>query len=240
MAGYRSLRLRCYRSERSIPACSPRGSRFRGTRGIRRGTHKTVETTRTFAEDAGPSDERLLDRVCQRDSAALRLLFQRYYTRVFAFSRRRLRDPQLAEEVTADVFFEVWRSANAFEGASRPATWIFGIARFKCSAAHRDRSRLKRSSVVPANVEVLHGYADQADFGVRMEARDELRQVQQALEWLPEEQRRVMELAVIEGLPYEEISQRLRIPEGTVKTRVARARARLRGGVRSLSNGGEA
>ena len=194
-----------------------------------------METLAQHRDAAGPPDGELLDRIRdQRDSAALRTLFQRYYSRVYWFVQRRLHDGNLTEEVVADVFFEVWRSASNFAGASRPSTWIFGIAHFKCVGAHRDRKRHKRASVIPTNVEALHRVADDRDVGERLESRDELRLVEQAIAALPEDQRRVIELALIEGLPYDQIAAELQIPEGTVKTRVARARARLRLGLRRL------
>lgn len=193
-----------------------------------------METPARHREASGESDAELLDRIREQDSAALRTLFQRYYSRVYWFVQRRLHDANLAEEVVADVFFEVWRSAHSFAGASRPSTWIFGIAHFKCVGAHRDRRRHKRASVIPTNVETLHRVADGNDMDERLESREELRLVQQAIAALPEEQRRVIELALIQGLPYEEIANQLQVPEGTVKTRVARARARLRLGLRRL------
>ncbi len=180
--------------------------------------------------DRAVSDECLLDGIRDRDSASLRLLFQRYHRRVFHFVLRRLGDPGLAEEVVADVFFEVWRSIEHFAGASRPSTWIFGIAHFKSASAHRDRSRRKRASVVPTNVESLHAVADDRDAHDQLAAREELRLVHRVLSSLPEDQRTVLELAVIEGLPYDEIAKRLGLPEGTVKTRVSRARGKLRRG----------
>jgi RNA polymerase sigma-70 factor, ECF subfamily len=180
--------------------------------------------------DCATSDEQLLDRIRGRDSAALRALFQRYHRRVFHFVLRRLGDPGLAEEVVADVFFEVWRSIDHFAGASRPSTWIYGIAHFKSASAHRDRSRYKRAAVVPTNVESLHRVADGRDALERLHAREELRIVHRVLSSLPEDQRTVLELAVIEGLPYDEIAERLGLPEGTIKTRVSRARVKLRRG----------
>jgi len=153
---------------------------------------------------------------------------------VFHFVMRRLQDPSLAEEVIADVFFEVWRSVEHFAGASRPSTWIFGIAHFKATGAHRDRSRHKRASVIPTNVESLHRVPDDGDADARLIARDELRSVERVLNALPAEQRELIELALVEGLPYEQIAHRLGVPEGTVKTRVARARARLRRGLEAL------
>jgi RNA polymerase sigma-70 factor (ECF subfamily) len=193
-----------------------------------------METPARHRAASGENDAELLDRIREQDSAALRTLFQRYYSRVYWFVQRRLHDANLTEEVVADVFFEVWRSAHGFAGASRPSTWIFGIAHFKCVGAHRDRRRHKRASMILTNVETLHRVADDRDMGDRLDARDELRLVQEAIAALPEEQRRVIELALIQGLPYEEIARQLQVPEGTVKTRVARARARLRLGLRRL------
>lgn len=125
----------------------------------------------------------------------------------------------------------IWRSIDRFQGASRPSTWIFGIANFKATGAHRDRSRLKRAAVVPTKVESLHRVADDGDADGRLLARDELRIVHRALDEMPGEQRELLELAVVEGLAYDEIARRLGVPEGTVKTRVSRARARLRRGL---------
>lgn len=193
-----------------------------------------METPARHCEVSGENDAVLLDRIRERDSAALRTLFQRYYSRIYGFVQRRLHDTNLAEEVVADVFFEVWRSAHSFAGASRPSTWIFGIAHFKCVGAHRDRRRHKRASVISTNVETLHRFAGDDDINGRLEAREELQHVQEAIAALPEEQRRVIELALVQGLPYEEIAEQLQVPEGTVKTRVARARARLRLGLRRL------
>jgi RNA polymerase sigma-70 factor (ECF subfamily) len=186
------------------------------------------EDPRGVASGSVVTDEELLVRIRERDSGALRTLFQRYHARVFHFVQRRLRDESLAEEVVADVFFEVWRSVDHFAGASRPSTWIFGIANFKSAGAHRDRQRHKRASVIPTKVESLHRMPDRMDPGERLEAREQLGRVARMLAALPDDQREVVELAVVEGLPYEEISARLGVPEGTIKTRVARARARLR------------
>jgi RNA polymerase sigma-70 factor (ECF subfamily) len=176
-------------------------------------------------------DPALIERVKAQDTRAHRVLFDRYYPRVLSFLQRRLRDRELAEEAAADVFFEIWRNAKSFRGASLASTWIFGIAHFKCLEADRHRRRMKRSQVLPANVEFLHRVRDPRDFGSDLGARAELRQVASLLARLPAEQRATVELALVEGLGYDEIAARLGVPEGTIKARVARARARLRSGI---------
>lgn len=183
-------------------------------------------------------DRRLLARVASRDAAAHRELFERYYARVYAFSLRRLGDPGLSEEIVADVFFEVWRSGSSFQGGSRVSTWIFGIAHFKCLRAARDRRRAKRDALLPTADTYLHAVPDERDLEAELNARGELGRVEAALEHLPPEQREVLRLAVLDGLDYSEIAQRTGVSEGTVKSRVARARARLRSqlGARAESN----
>ena len=174
------------------------------------------------------SDITLIERIREQDQGACRQLFERYYPRVFAFVQRRIQDSSLSEEVVADVFFEVWRSAQAFRGASRVSTWIFGIATFKCMEADRNRRRHKRSAVIPTNLEILHRVPDEQDADGIVEARSELRWIKTRLDALPEGQREVAELALLDGQSTEEIADRLGISKGTVKSRLSRARRDLR------------
>ena len=167
----------------------------------------------------------------QQDRAAHRQLFDRYYTRVHAFALRRLADPQLAEEVVADVFLEIWRQATRFTGESRFSSWLFGIAQFKCLSASRDRRRAKRRDVIPTNVEFLHAVPDAADPIGQLTSRDDLRHVGRLLEDLSDEQREVVRMAFLDELEYEEIARRLGISTGTVKSRISRARQQLRRGM---------
>ncbi len=176
---------------------------------------------------APQTDEQLIERIRERDSAAFRLLFERYYPRVFAFVDRRLRDGALSEEVVADAFFEVWRGAPAFRGASRVSTWLFGIATFKCREADRNRRRLKRASVVPAESSFLQSFSDDQDILGRLEARSDLRWLRRRFDALPLVQREVAELAG-EEQSTEEIAGRVGVSAGTVKSRLSRARRALR------------
>lgn len=179
----------------------------------------------------------LLARVATGDRAAYDALYQRLYPRVYAFVLRRLRDPSLAEETTVEVFFELWKNAGRFRGESRAATWVFGIAHFKCLAASRAARRSKRSAVIATESEVLEAFPDRMDPEDALAARERVNQVKVALGMLPEGQREVVELAFVEGLGYGEIAERLGVAEGTVKTRISRARSMLR---RLLSGAGDA
>jgi RNA polymerase sigma-70 factor (ECF subfamily) len=182
-------------------------------------------------EPGGPDprdDLALLEAVRRGDQGAFRSLFRRYHARVWSFVLRRVSDTPLAEELVEDVFFEVWRSADRFRGEARVSSWLFGIAHFTCRRALRDRRAAKRSQVVPMNVEYLYSVPDLVESDQRIESRADLARVLAELESLPESYRTVLHLALEEGLSYEEIGRRLGIDADNVKTRVSRARARLR------------
>jgi RNA polymerase sigma-70 factor (ECF subfamily) len=175
-----------------------------------------------------PSDAELLERVARGDTAAHRAIFDRYQARVASFVRRRVGDDGLCEEIVADVFFEVWRSAESFRGDSAVPSWIFGIAHFKALSARRFRAQLKRARVMSTDAEALARMEDPADPAELLESREQVRRLMRALDLLPEGQRDVLRLAFLEGRSYQEIAGALGISEGNVKTRVNRARSRLR------------
>ena len=179
-------------------------------------------------EVSDAEDAARIQQVARGDLAAFRVLFARYYPRVYAFVRRRLSDPGQTEDIVAEVFFELWRSAGRYRGEARPSTFLCGIAHFKCLSALRAERRHKRASVNAVDAKALERVADPSSAADELESRDEMRQVRRALDLLPEGQREVVELAFMDGLAYAEIADRLGVAEGTVKTRVARARAHLR------------
>jgi RNA polymerase sigma-70 factor (ECF subfamily) len=166
--------------------------------------------------------------VVERDQAAHRVIFERYYKRVLAFVRRRLNDEGLAEEVATDVFYEVWRNASAYRGESPVTTWIFGIANLKALSARRYFAQPRRACVRVATDEAMSRFPDPIDQLESITARQELARLVRAIERLPEGHRDVLRLAFFEGCSYPEIAERLDISEANVKTRVNRARSRLR------------
>lgn len=187
-----------------------------------------MEREEQALDDADQQVATLLARVAEGNRAAYEALHRRLYPRVYGFVLRRLRDPSLAEETVVDVFVELWKNAGRFRGESRPATWIFGIAHFKCLAASRAARRSKRSAVVATESEILEAMPDVIDTEDAAAARERVAHVKAALQALPEAQREVVELAFVDGLGYGEIAERLGVAEGTVKTRVSRARSMLR------------
>jgi RNA polymerase sigma-70 factor (ECF subfamily) len=187
------------------------------------------------------SDEReLIRKIGQRDVAAHRTIFDRYYRRVFGMVRRRLSDDALAEEVVSDVFFEIWRGAETFRGDSKVSTWIFGIAHYKVLSAVRRKTSKAVASVIPTKIETLHRFASDTKPSDELESREALRDALRAIDQLPEGQREALRRSVIEGWNYGEIAEHLGVTENTIKTRVSRARARLRSTAPSMHTGNRA
>jgi RNA polymerase sigma-70 factor (ECF subfamily) len=161
------------------------------------------------------SDQRLVDHVAREDEDAFRELYDRYADRVFRYAFTLLRDQHLAEEAAQETMIAVWKSAGRFEGRSKVSTWIFGIARNKAFDLVR---REKRGDRTP---DLSLVSPDPAPALLRE------RQVAGAMAELPEPQREVVFLTFYEGLSYGEIAGILKIPEGTVKSRMFHAKKKL-------------
>ena len=85
------------------------------------------------------TDRELIARVADHDQAALRLLIGRHQLRVYRFLLRIVRSEAIAEELTNEVFMEVWRNAKRFEGNSAPQTWVLSIAHHRAVSSLRKR-----------------------------------------------------------------------------------------------------
>lgn len=179
-----------------------------------------VEATRSGL-DVESDDRELVRRVAGGDRNALGLLYDRYAPIVLALGQKILRSRREAEDLLQDVFLEVWRQAGDYEpsrGSVR--TWIVLRARSRAL----DRCRSAWSRVVP--IEDTQERGDEGAVDPMLQADHE--RLRRVLVTLPEEQQKVLELGYFEGLSSSEIAERLGVPLGTVKSRVAAALAKLR------------
>src|SRR5438445_8956527 len=85
------------------------------------------------------SDEVLIGRIASGDRLAMQVLFARHHVRVYRFVLRLVREETKAEDLISEVFLDVWRQADRFEGRSAVSTWLLAIARFKALSALRRR-----------------------------------------------------------------------------------------------------
>ena len=169
-------------------------------------------------------DERLLERIRDRDRRAFEELYRVYAPRLFGYLVRVTRRPDLVEELVDEVLLVVWRQADRFGGRSRPSTWIFGIAYRKAMKALRRQRRRPETEPLP---EDLSTSADGPENRTLRRERAEL--LSRALAEQSPEQRSVIELTYYQGFSCREAAEALDCPEGTVKTRMYYARRRLSG-----------
>ncbi|MGH2619187.1 MAG: sigma-70 family RNA polymerase sigma factor, partial [Anaerolineales bacterium] len=152
-------------------------------------------------------------------------LYDRYAARIHGLSMRMLRDTMSAEEVTQDAFLRVWTRAQTFNpDRGQVLSWLLAITRRLALDRFRLDSRAPPPSESDNPDEDLNGLADETSRSE--EAR--WRSLRFALADLPAEQRLPIELAFYHGLSQREIAEQLRIPLGTVKTRVRLGMDKLR------------
>ncbi|TFC87388.1 sigma-70 family RNA polymerase sigma factor [Cryobacterium sinapicolor] len=172
------------------------------------------------------SQEELLGRVAQGNEGAFGELYDRMAPRVLGLVRRLLVDPSQSEEVTQEIFLEIWQTATRYEAQrGGAATWILTMAhrravdRIRSSQASRDRDiKIGIRDLAVAYDEVSE------TVGVRIEHE----RVERAMARLTELQRQAISLAYYGGLSQSEVAERLQIPLGTVKTRLRDGMIRLR------------
>jgi RNA polymerase sigma-70 factor (ECF subfamily) len=194
---------------------------------------------------AGPvSLERGLVEQCRRgDPHAFARLVALHEGMVFNLAARLLGETEEARDVAQEVFLQVFRTLGRFEGRSTLKTWIYRIVVNQCRNRQRWWRRRRKERSCPIDALTPADEARLAEAGDRMEGpeqrlerRERARTVQAALARLSFEHRAVLLLREVEGLSCEEIAGTLSLPEGTVKSRLSRAREALR---RALPSGGE-
>jgi len=149
-------------------------------------------------------------------------LFSRHHVAVYRFVLQRTPDKALAEDVTSDIFLDVWRHAGKFEGRSTVLTWILAIARRKIFAARLDPRTVELDSDIAADRE---DNADDPD--APLQARDRSTILRRCITRLSAEHREVIDLVYYQEQSMESVATILGIPRNTAKTRVFYARRRL-------------
>ena len=170
--------------------------------------------------DATVDSRALLERVANGDRDAFHAFYDCYGARVMAMVRRQVAARQLAEELVQDVFVAVWLSARGYrEEMGDPERWLFGITRHKL----QDHWRRLRGIA-----KAMAAHMEQARLEARMGDSDLRLIIEDALSGLPAEHRRLLDLIYQDGLTFAEAARALRVPQGTVKSRVHAALLTLR------------
>ena len=183
------------------------------------------------------SDRKLVEAIRSGDSSAFEELYRTYLRPIHNFSLRKLGDPTETEDVTQDVFLAVFTGLDRFEGKSELAVWIYGITRNILNNRLR-----RRGGVQLISLEKVPPQAAPVNLGPepRVAARQTLGCVRHAIEALPRDQRRILELRLEKRLAIRRIAEIMNRSENAVKCSLHRARRTLRSfrtpGRKSLSN----
>jgi RNA polymerase sigma-70 factor (ECF subfamily) len=187
------------------------------------------------------TDAELVARLASGDDAALAELYDRHSGVAFGLARAIVRDSADAEEVVADCFAQMWRTAPSFDPSrGSVAAWVTTIVRTRALdliRAQRRRARVLDDAAVFAEEEGsgTSGMPAPGDTPDRDVERSEARElVRRSLAELPAPQRRVLELAYFGGMSQSEIAEFLSEPLGTVKTRMRAGLEKLRTALRPI------
>jgi RNA polymerase sigma-70 factor (ECF subfamily) len=173
-------------------------------------------------------DRTALERMARGERDALAELYDRHGQLIYSLALRIVREQADAEDIVQEVFAQAWRQADRYSSVrGNVVAWLLTMTRSR--AIDRVRERKSRPEVPPDEAVIL-GMPDAANL-----AEDQLiwarqaRALRRALDALPILQRTAIELAFFEGLTHSEISERLELPLGTVKTRIRQGLLRLKG-----------
>jgi RNA polymerase sigma factor (sigma-70 family) len=169
--------------------------------------------------DSGLGDEMLLLAVAERDMGAFRALYDRHAGWLAVRLARRCNDRDLVADAIQDTFVAVWQRPEGFRGDGDIAAWLWGIAIRRLVSRLRTRSGVagvfEKAEAAPAAEDQVLLSVEYGDVG-------------QALARLSPEMRAVIQAVVLDGLSAREAAQLLQVPVSSVKTRLYRAKARLR------------
>ena len=169
--------------------------------------------------DGRPGDETLLLAVAERDMGAFRTLYERHAGWLAIRLARRCNDRDLVADAVQDTFVAVWQRPQGFRGDGDIGAWLWGIAIRRLVSRLRTRSSV---AAVFGNTEAAPAAEDQVLLSV------EYGDIGQAMAQLSPEMRAVIQTVVLDGLSAKEAAQLLHVPVSTVKTRLHRAKGRLR------------
>ncbi len=176
--------------------------------------------------DKPATKETLLAQIAGGDQAAFGALYDEISPRVFGLIRRLLVDPAQSEEVTQEVFLEIWQNASRYEPSKGGAsTWILTMAhrravdRIRSSQSGRDRD---------VRIGIRDYVSDYDNVADTVETTIEHERVKEAMSQLTELQRQAVTLAYYGGFSHSEVAAMLSVPIGTVKTRLRDGMIRLR------------
>ena len=178
-------------------------------------------------------DAELIRRAANGDEQAFEQILSQHEKSVYNLCLRMTGNPDDAMDLSQEVFLRVWRNLRGYQFDAAFSTWLFRIASNACIDFLRSKRRRQDVSLTVEDAEsgeeTERNLPDPAPMPEEVLLdREQKRQVLAAMQELPPDYREILQLRVVENLPYEQIAEILNVKLGTVKSRLARARDQLR------------
>lgn len=172
--------------------------------------------------NAPPDDADLIARIGAGDETAVRVLYARHHVRVYRFVLRFVRKEAVAEEIVNEVFLDVWRNADRFEGRAKGLTWLLTIARNKAISTLRRRPELELDEKMAVRIEDMSDTPE-----VSVQKADKSALIRACIGMLSPEHREIIDLVYYHEMSIRDVGEIVGIPTNTVKTRMFYARKKL-------------
>ena len=186
-------------------------------------------------------DEReIIEKVRQGDTQAFEVLVERYQTKVYNLALRMCGNEDDAFDLAQDAFIRAWKSLGSFQFESAFSTWLFRLTSNLCLDYLRAKKRRAAISLTMSGEEDEQAQLDVPDPAMTPEeavlASEDKAILMEAINSLSADYRQIITLRAINDLSYAEIAKVLQIQEGTVKSRLSRARAELKNKLLQIGN----
>ena len=170
----------------------------------------------------------LIKRAKKGEMAAFEALVSAYERRVYTLALRSTNSHEDALDITQEVFLKAYKALPSFRGESEFSTWLYRITMNKCVDFARSKKNITLESIDDEKVVELQDLKEKNQPEKSFEKTELREEIDIALNMISEEHRKVVVLRDVAGMKYADIAKALSIEEGTVKSRIARAREALR------------
>lgn len=171
--------------------------------------------------------EHLIERCLAGDQQAWETIVRQHWRKVFNVAFKFTGRHDEAEDLTQDIFLKIFRSLNTFDRRANFQTWLISVSRNLCIDYYRSVRREKEAIDPAVDPQQVVVHSRETGPQARLERRDLAAVLRDALRTLPRPLRTAVIMRDIQDLAYQEIADRLGLPEGTVKSRINRGRKEL-------------
>src|SRR5713226_3452684 len=187
-----------------------------------------------MAPETEDAIEALIQRCLQGDQVAWEQIVRQHWRKVFNLAYKFVGKHDEAEDLTQDIFLKIFKSLDTFDRRANFQTWLISVSRNLCIDHYRSVRKERDTIDRAVNANELSPASNDVGPVQALEQRDRVELLRKAMAELPETLRTAVLMRDIQELSYQEIADQLRLPEGTVKSRINRGRTELARQIRKL------